>query len=81
MPEIKSVVDAAQLKKAVNQLVNEDGAEVDFQAIRGRLGAEKDTSAGIFIGEKMKSAFRKVKPEGHAEEVLSYLKSSAKGAA
>jgi len=30
---------------------------------------------------KIQHIFPKVKPEGHAEEVLSYLKSSAKGAA
>jgi peroxiredoxin Q/BCP len=30
---------------------------------------------------KIKHIFEKVKPEGHAEEVLSYLKESAKGAA
>src|SRR6266581_2816960 len=30
---------------------------------------------------KIKQIFNKVKPEGHAEEVLSYLKSSARGAA
>jgi peroxiredoxin Q/BCP len=30
---------------------------------------------------KIKHIFRKVKPEGHAEEVLAYLKSAAKGAA
>jgi len=30
---------------------------------------------------KIQRIFPKVKPEGHAEEVLSYLKSSAKGAA
>jgi peroxiredoxin Q/BCP len=30
---------------------------------------------------KIKHIFRKVKPEGHAEEVLVYLKSAAKGAA
>ena len=30
---------------------------------------------------KIKHIFHKVKPEGHAEEVLAYLKSAAKGAA
>ena len=30
---------------------------------------------------KVKHIFHKVKPEGHAEEVLDYLKSAAKGAA
>ena len=30
---------------------------------------------------KIQQIFPKVKPEGHAEEGLSYLKSSAKGAA
>lgn len=30
---------------------------------------------------KIKHVFRKVKPEGHAEEVLNYLKEEAKGAA
>jgi peroxiredoxin Q/BCP len=30
---------------------------------------------------KIKHIFEKVKPEGHAEEVLAYLKESAKGAA
>jgi len=30
---------------------------------------------------KIKHIFKKVKPEGHAEEVLEYLKSAAKGAA
>ena len=30
---------------------------------------------------KIKHIFSKVKPEGHAEEVLAYLKSTAKGAA
>ena len=30
---------------------------------------------------KVKHIFHKVKPEGHAEEVLAYLKSAAKGAA
>jgi peroxiredoxin Q/BCP len=30
---------------------------------------------------KVKHIFHKVKPEGHAEEVLTYLKGAAKGAA
>jgi peroxiredoxin Q/BCP len=30
---------------------------------------------------KIKHIFNKVKPEGHAAEVLDYLKSAAKGAA
>ncbi len=30
---------------------------------------------------KIKHIFHKVKPEGHSEEVLSYLKSVTKGAA
>ena len=30
---------------------------------------------------KIQHIFHKVKPEGHADEVVSYLKSSAKGAA
>ena len=30
---------------------------------------------------KIQHIFPKVKPEGHAEEVLAYLKGSAKGAA
>ena len=37
----------------------------------------------FFIGPegKIRHIFRKVKPEGHAEEVLGYLKEAQKGAA
>ena len=44
-----------------------------------------DSLAGLFnLGDssaKIKQIFNKVKPEGHAEEVLAYLKTAAKGAA
>ncbi|GAC1433467.1 MAG: thioredoxin-dependent thiol peroxidase [Terriglobales bacterium] len=35
----------------------------------------------IGLDGKVKHVFRKVKPEGHAEEVLAYLKEAGKGAA
>ncbi len=61
MPNIKSIVSAGDLKKALGKLPQDGEEELRFRAIRGKRKGDNTETGGLFVGPQMLTAFEKEK--------------------